>query len=142
MCPGGAEIDPRSPMCVPDLSGQLKEHWSDSCSECWGSGHNGPDPYPPEEACCHCKEARDGGYPECCTSCDPCSHCDGEGKVWFCSWYATDRGMCTTCGEEEVLCMACDDGDSYVCLPCYLAWHKEECSCDLWKEAESFILGD
>jgi len=143
MCPGGVDVDPRSPMCVPDLSGQLKEHWNKKCSYCHGTGHEGPDPYPPEEPCVHCNAAKKGAYPECCESCDLCPTCDGEKKQWFPCWYSESRGRCDFCGEDDVLCDAYNDPDnSYACLPCHLKWHKEECGCDLWKEAESFILGD
>lgn len=130
-------IDPRNPLCVPDLSGRLLQHWAD-CNECNGTGHiDGESGYPPQETQCeHCK---DPGFPDCCALCDPCPTCGGEGQVrWWC-WYSEDRGQCDVCHEDDVLIDSYDDG--WVCLPCYLKWHRDGCGCDRWKWAEEWILG-
>ena len=140
MCPGSADFDRQSPMCVPDLSGTFKAHFNEECSFCYGSKHDGPDPYPPEEPCVHCEAAKTD-FPKCCGGCDLCPTCDGEGKEWFWCWYKEDTGTCDTCMEENVPITLCDDNVA-VCMVCYLKHHRTACGCDLWKEAESFILGE
>ena len=131
-------VDPRSPLCVPDLSGRLQDHEVE-CDECHGTGHiDGETGYPPEDVqCSHCKEKN---FPECCKRCDPCSMCGGEGTIWWWCWYMEDRGTCDACREEDVM-VSSYDPDGWVCLPCYLKWHKDRCGCALWKWAEEWILG-
>ena len=137
-------LDPRSPLCVPNLSGRLKEHAGDSCFECYGTGHyDGADDYPPKEGRCdHCDYPPEE-FPGCCSACDTCPTCDGEGSFWYWCWYMEDRGECDYCHELDVMVAGCDGGSGqrWVCLPCFLTWHREGCGCELWKWAEDWVLG-
>lgn len=137
-------IDPRSPFCVPDLSGELKQH-DGTCLACEGSGHENYDDaaFPPDEPCPHCHVA-ETEFPECCDTCDTCQFCDGEGVVHFWCWYKQAIDHCDQCDEEEVMVAECEfpDAHGYICLPCYLQNHKDQCGCDLWKWAEEIVLGE
>ena len=118
--------NPRSPLAVPNLSGRLKEHYA-TCPGCDGEGG-------------FIGDDNTGEY-------ESCEDCEGEGLLFWGCWYGNDYGDCVYCGEHDVLLADIfehygqDSDFNYVCLPCYLKYHKDQCGCDLWDWAEKLILG-
>ncbi len=101
--------------------GHLKDHHS-KCAECNGTGREDPaDEEPEPEECCYCD----------------------AGLIRWGSFYANNVGECEFCERPEDLPI----GEMYeaerewVCLPCYLRHHKENCGCALWARAEKASLG-
>ena len=65
-----------------------------------------------------------------------------DDERWWGSFYYEDYGECGHCDSTNVPIAAMydngsNDGSNWVCLPCYLKHHKDQCGCDLWKEAEN-----
>jgi hypothetical protein len=98
--------------------GGLRHHYED-CSECSGTGA-----YDDEEEC---------------------DRCEGEGKLFWGSFYGGRDGGCDFCthgGDGDIIVASLYEGDpghEYVCLRCYLKHHREACGCDLWAAVEACV---
>ncbi len=70
---------------------------------------------------------------------DKCYSCNGEGKLYWGSYYYSDVGECDHCDKKNVPIKDMYE-DSWVCLPCYITHHATQCGCDLWEKAETALL--
>lgn len=77
--------------------------------------------------------------PECEGLCPECESCDGEGKLFWGSWYFQDYVECEEC-KKELPCANMDQQEPegwWVCYDCYVEAHEKHCGCSLWrKEAQ------
>lgn len=125
---------PLNPLIVPRLSGVLQHH-EYPCPECSGDGTQEH----PVEECNTCDFGPHGSSK--CYHCEVCENCQGEGKFWFGCWYHEDEGECFRCKREApIACNLFEGPDEYVCLPCYMKIHREQCGCDLWAKWEAMVM--
>lgn len=99
--------------------GDLQDHWQD-CEDCAGTG----------------KDESDGSGPP-----DDCATCDGHGRWRWGSFYEADTGECAFCEGKDLRVAEMfegggRDGEGWICLPCYVMRHHDECGCSSWNAAE------
>jgi hypothetical protein len=72
---------------------------------------------------------------------DRCGTCDGDGSLFWGSWYEADVALCGYCRADDVAIASMYGADNFelqwVCFPCYVRHHAAWQCCDLWREPPS-----